>query len=561
MPIYFTPENRLISWYSDCTIKTHRPTISLLLIEKYGSGPHNEKEIVDALFFTLDWYQDKFMELLNNEKELTFYQGIFLLHEMSSMLHQERPNESPLQNMDRKEFAVYRRILKLILEQACDIPLVSGMKASLEYMKSKESLIDELLYLGDLIFSFSNLLTAQDMIEDCVELKFTPDNLFYFNFKHQYGHVISELDKSYNDHLAKAVTGKDSLEDFIVAIKDCMGIDYGAVIGTIEAIHNHFEAGKFALDQWNIYPINLKNLYGIPVEKGTVFLKGLTLTKDNKMSLKEAVYRPHKINKYLYRPFLIWNVDGNDMTFVGDKIFIESIHSLCTNAFGWGKYPSEWESDCFKKYIQRKVSFNDKILEDQAEKLLANNSIIYDRNIKSLRKWNNHGLNIDNEKCGEIDFMFIHENKIFIADSKHQITRYDMNNYKNDFAYFDTNKKSYNKTISRKLQYLSSRLYDIQEHFQVLTNNRALRLPLTEINGIFVVNTPTFVMHNNEFRIYTLKSFEELITGRFRDESYNIMIDEGNQFKMLQIDYPYFKKPKYRVFNYEDYEKDDLESL
>ncbi len=558
MPIYYTTKGELIAWYQKNTIEKYRPIISEELITKYGIGPFEESQINEILFYTLDWYQQKFLDVLRNENELTFYLGLFLLHEFSCHFQQENPNVSPIIELNDKEFAVYRRILKLCLEQACEFKLVSGKLSSKEYLKEKEDIIDELLYLGDFIFACSNLLAEQQLIEDCVDLKFTKDNLFYFDRKHHYDFLITELMNSLKSHIDMAVTGENDLDDFKKATKNCLGVEYDAAIGTIQAIHQHFESGKFTLDEWWIYPKNLENLYGVPFEQACTFFKGLTLSIDNKMSLKDAVYRPHNLNKYLYRPFLIWNVDGKDLTLVGDRSFVESIISLTTNAFGWNKYPVEWENPCFKEFIKSKVMYNDKILEDQAEKLLKENNIIFDRNITHLKKWNEQNIDIDNENCGEIDFLFIHNKKIIIADSKHQIARYDMNNFKNDHSYFETNKKSYNKTLKRKISYLSIRIKEVQEHFQVLTNNRELTIENFAVEGIFIINTPTFIMYNNEFRIHTLKEFKDILKNKFFDETFTILIDEENHQKILNITYPYFKKPKYRVieFNSTEDEKD-----
>jgi len=557
MPIYYTPDGKLIAWYQDNTIKKYRPIISNLLIEKYSKGPFSESKMTEILFFTLKWYQDEFLKILQKENELTFYQGLFLLHEFSCVFHQERPNTSPVKEIDTKEFAVYRRILKLCLEQACDLKLVSKEIASAEYLKSKEDVIDNLLYLGDFIFVCSNLLAEQQLVEDCVDLKFTNKNQFYFDHKHHYGFLIEELMKSYKSHIDRAVTGKNDFNDFIKASEECLGVEYGQVLGTIQAIHNHVEAGKFALDEWFIYPKNLEILYGVPLEKGEVFFKGLTLSKDNKMSLQDAVYRPHNINKYLYRPFLIWNVDGKDMTFVGDRSFVESIMSLCTNSFGWDKYPIEWNNKCFKEFIKQKVMYNDKILEDEAENIFKDNSIIYDRNLTNLKKWNGQHLDIENEQCGEIDFLFLHNKIIYIADSKHQLARYDMNNFRNDYSYFELNKKSYNKTIERKLNYLTTKIADVEEHFQVIQNDKSLCIQSYQLEAIFIINTPTFIMHNNRFRLYTLKSLEDIVENKFVDQNYNLFIDEEEHQRFLSVSYPYFKKPTYKIIDFDMFDNEE----
>lgn len=71
--------------------------------------------------------------------------------------------------MDDQDFAIYRRRLKLCLEQACDIPLQRNVAfPGPEFLKSKEIIIEDLLYLGGFLYEFANLLAQQHMIEDCV---------------------------------------------------------------------------------------------------------------------------------------------------------------------------------------------------------------------------------------------------------------------------------------------------------------------------------------------------------------------------------------------------------
>ena len=557
MPIFYTSDHKFLAWYDKSPIAKYRPEISQELVNKFGKGPFSTSEVTEALFFTLDWYANTFIDILRNENDLCFYQSIFMLHEFSCEFHRHKPNRSPITQMNDQDFAMYRRILKLCLEQACDIQLNGKEVLTPEYLKSKENTIDDLLYLGDFIYGCSNLLAEQHLIEDCVDLLFTKDDLYYFDHKHHYGYIIDETLKTFSSHLEKAVTRKDDFKEFVKAAKNCLGVEYDKAVSTIQLIHENFKSqgGKLVLDEWFIYPKNLEHLFEIPYEKGEIFFKGLTLTKDNKMPLKEAVYRPQNLNRYLYRPFLIWNVDGKDLTIVGDGIFIESIMSLCTNGFGWNKYPPEWGNRCFKEFVKEKVSKNDKILEDTIEQILKNNTVIYDRNITSLKKWSNQNVNIDNKDCGEIDFLFLHGNKVCIADSKHQTARYDMNNFKNDYASFDTNKKAYNKTLKRKVSYLEHRMDDIEEHFQVVLNDKNFKLSTSKLEGIFIVNTPTFIMYNNEYRIYTLKAFEELVKGEFVDEVFQLIIEEDDHEKFLFVKYPYFRKPTYHVFDLEDDEE------
>ena len=498
MPIYFTADHKLIAGYDKGPINKFRPLISKELIHKFGTGPFEAEKITKALFFCLEWYTEEMLKILRSENDLAFFQDLFMLHEFSCEFHRSAPNKSPIPQLSDQDFAMYRRVLKLCLEQGCDIPLRTGQVNTPKYLKSKENIIEDLLYLGEFVYLFSNLLAQQHLVEDCVDLKFTDEQLYYFDHKHHYGFIIDEILKEIPDHLSKAVIDKNAFNDFIKAAKTCLDVDYDKAIATIQAVHNHFDSqgGKAVLDEWFIYPKNLENLYGIPFDKGEIFYSGLTLSRKNKLSIQDAVYKPQSINRYLYRPFLIWNVDGKDLTIIGDGIFIESIGSLCSNSLGWGKYPSEWENECFKKFIIDKMRQNDKVLEDVAEEVLNSNSIVYDRNLTKLKKWNNQNINIDTPQCGEIDFIFLYDKKIFIADSKHQTARYDMNNFKNDYSSFETGKKPYNKTLTRKVVFFSQRIDELEEHFQVLQNDRDFKLTTEDIEGIFIVNTPTFIMFN-----------------------------------------------------------------
>jgi len=559
MPIYFTPDNKLVAGQSKESIKKFRPIISKSLIEKFGKGPFKTEQVTEILFFTFDWYAEQFLNILKRENEISFYQGLFMLHEFSCEFHRKERNKSPIPQLSDQDFVIYRRVLKLCLEQACDIPLKGAAPLTPKYLKDKETVIEDLLYLGDFIYACSNLLAQQHLVEDCVDLKYTKEDLYYFDHKHHYGFIIEETLKFLGEHFNKAVIGKNDFSEFIQASKKCLGVEYDKAVATIQLIHEHFKSqgGKLGLYEWSMFPKNLEHLYGVPYDKGEIFFKGLTLSKENKMSLRDAVYKPQNLNRYLYRPFLIWNVDDIDLTIIGEGIFIESIMSLCTNSFGWNKYPPEWGNDCFKAFIKDKVYRNDKILEDAAEQILKENLIIYDRNITHFKKWNNQNLNIEHEECGELDFIFLYDGAIFIADSKHQTSRYDMNNYKNDYHSFETSKKAYNKTLSKKLSYLKTRTSEIEEHFQVILKDKNFKLSTQLLKGIFIVNTPTFIMYNNEHRIYTIKAFEDLVTGKYIDQSFQIIIQEEGQDKFLFVKYPYFRKPNYLVFNPETEEDDE----
>jgi hypothetical protein len=325
-------------------------------------------------------------------------------------------------------------------------------------------------------------------------------------------------------------------------------------INIIHMVHEYRESGggELVLNDFFNFPQNLENLYGVPYEKGEAFYRGLTLTKNNKLTLKDAVYRPQALNRYLYRPILIWNVEGEDLAIVGKNKIMESMVLLCTNAFSWNKFPLEWSNGCFKEYVKNLAIANNKILEDFSEEVFKVNKIIYDRNITHFKKWSNRNINIETDACGELDFIFIYDGKLFIADCKHSVLRNDMNNWKNDYAAFEINKNAYNKTMDRKIVFLEKVKDAIEEHFQVILQDRNFKLGAVAIEGIFIVNYPTFIMYNNRYRIYTLKGLEEIVTGKYRDPEYKVNVEENGVSRRLTIKYPYFQKPDYTLFNFEE---------
>lgn len=554
MPIYYLPNGRLYAHYNDQPKLKFRPKISRLLIEKFGKGPFTASQISDTLLFAFDWYCEEFLKIVKSQTEVAFYQALFGLHEFASKAHQENPNKSPFPQMDDQDFALYRRVLKLCLEQACDIDLVRNVDfPTPEFLKSKELIIDDLLYLGDFLHDLSNLLSKQHMIEDCVDLKFTETDLFYYSYKHHYGFLIEETLKKINEHLNDAVIGQNDFDDFKDALQECHGISYDQIVTTIILMqkNNEKQGGKMAMEECYAYPKNMELLFNIPYDKAERIFKGLTLNRENKMSLKDAILRPYHINKYLYRPILVWNVKGIDRAIVGEGIFNEAIGSLYSNAIGWEKYPVEWKNPCFAAYVRSKFISNDKILEDVAELELKKQDILCDRNVKNLKKWNNQHINIDNDKCGEIDFLFIFDRRLYICDSKHLISRYDMNNFRNDYAAFETQKKAYNKTMRRKISFIKENLHHLEEHFQVVKQEKDLKVDIDSVEGIFVVNTPTFLMYNNDYRIYTIRDFRKFLDGSFEDQEFQLLIDDEDKQTLLHIKYPYFRKPNYLIFSSE----------
>lgn len=551
MPFYYLPNGNFFAKYDQASIAKVRSVFSNELKEKFGEGPYSSEEICTILDFSFEWYSNKFVEILNSQEEVAFFQVLFGLHEFASKAQQTNPNVSPIPEMSAQDFAIYRRVLRLCLEHACELKLLRKYPfPDLEFLEKKEEIISDILYLGDFLYLFAELIAMQKLIEDSIELKFNNEGLFYFTRKHHYSEVVNYLLSDVREHLAHAVIDSSGQDDFRTAFRECHGVGIEELVYIIVEIEkrNERQGGKMAMEEWYVFPKNLELMFDVHYSQAENLFEGLTLRKENKLSVSQAIFRPNNINKYLYRPILVWNVDGKERAIVGQNILGEALVSLYSNAFGWDKAPREWLNPCFKDFIKRKSLQNDKVLEDEIGKILNEINIFFDRNLKSLKKWNNQGLNINNHTCGEIDFLFIHNDTLYVCDSKHLISRYDMANFLNDYSSFEK-ERGYNDTMRRKVEFLEEKKSLVQEHFQVLAGSKEYDVEYSKVEGIFVINTPTFIMFNNDLRIYTIKSFKEFVNNTFEDLEFEVFKDEADSTTILNVRYPYFRKPQYFEFN------------
>jgi hypothetical protein len=534
-----------------------RTELSKLIIDKFGNGPFVDQKVVrEIVVFSLDYYISKFKEICLKEKSVRFYQNIFWFHEQATELAILHAKQDISPDISGRYIAKYRRILKFILEMGCDVPMVTGEATDKKFRERIEPILHDLLFLGEMILMCVDLYAEQTMIDDVTDIAFDKVGLYVFSRRHQYEFIFEHIIKELGSHLTKSVVDDKGLEHFKDALEKCFGIKYEDVGHLIASIHkeNEDKGGEVVGVGWETFPVNLQQLFGVPLDNAEQFFKGLRLDKTNKMDLLDLACRPYKLNRYLYRPIIIWNIDGKDYALCGKNSWTETIIQYATNAIPWGKAPEEWmKNECFKKYVHSKEDEHDKWLDDAVEEKVTNQKLLYDRNVKHLKS-SKGNVSIDVPGLGEVDFIIIAEKvkKIFISDSKHLLGRYDIVNQKNDynsFAIGSKKNKSYNQTMTDKLDWFNKNKELVQEHFQLKFNDQNLSLADYTFEGIFVVNTPTFYMYNAEYRIYTITQIEEVLSGEFTDPTFTIVTEDEEFEKLMNVKYPYFQKPTYVTFD------------
>jgi hypothetical protein len=534
----------------------YRKELSQLIREKYGEGPYKEVVLLrEIVTFSLAYYVSKFKAVCQAESSLTFYQNAFWLHEQATEFVYKYPHKDGSSEINRSYVAKYRRVLKYILETGCETEMVTGESFNEAAKQRYLPIIDNLLFLGDMIFACVQLYAEQAMIDDVVDITFDRQGLYVFGRRHHYDVIFEHFNKELGSQLTKSAGDEYGIENFVMALNNCFAIRYEDVSHTVAAILQITkQQGDIVGIDWNDLPSNLHNNFGVPEEIAKQFFAGLTLDRNNKMDLLDLACRPYQLNRYLYRPILIWNIDGKDYAHIGENSWTESIHQYVTNAIPWGKAPAEWtKNKCFKDYVHRQEDQHDKWLDDIVEDKIKVLSLPYDRNSKQLNT-SRGPARIDVVGLGEIDFIIVVDSlkKILIADCKHLRGRYDMADQKNDYNAFakgSKNNSSYNQKIATKVAWFDSNKTALQEHFQFKYPGQKFSFSDYEIEGIFIVNTPTFYMFNAEYRIYTVEQVMDVLTGNFTDRTFMIVKEDDDQQSILNVSYPYFRKPDYIEFD------------
>lgn len=557
MAIHKIHDNYLVYKGRKIAEAKYRKELSAQLIDKFGRDPYDQKVITEIITFCLTYYISKFETICKAEKSYTFYKNIFWFHEqVTEATHKNLVDDTLPKEISGNYIASYRRILKFIIEIGCEIEMISGEEIDDNYRKRSELILDDLLFLGEMIMICVDLYAEQRMIEDVAEITFDKNSLYTFSRRHHYEFIFSHISKEFGSKITKHIVDPNGFEDFEKALESCLGIKYKDVSHLLASIQQELklEHGDAVAVGWETFILNMNGLFGVSKEIAEQFFGGLRLNLDNKMSLLDLACKPYNLNRFIYRPIVMWKVDGKEFGVFGSNSWTEAIVQLTTNAIAWGKAPKEWMlNECFKTYVHRKEDEHDKWLDDAVEEKLNLVSLTYDRNVKRINT-KKTTYNIDVEGLGEIDFIIIAPtiNKIFISDCKHLLGRYDIVNQKNDFNAFAVGSKktkSYNQTLSNKLEWFNTNIKQLEEHFQIKYANPQLSFDNYKIEGIFIVNSPTFYMYNSDYRIYTIDQITEVLLGKYVDPTFMILIEEDEYEKMLNIKYPFFKKPTYITYD------------
>jgi hypothetical protein len=514
--------------------------LSGYIIERYGNNSFTEHKVVENILLDcFDFLASEFNTLVQKQTKFKFFRYVFWLHEESIKIYYETLKGFKInsENITENDFSIYRRILKLILEQGCEIDLESSKFPTQGELFEMDNIIQDLIYIGTWIYGFADMIAFQKMINNCHVISFDEESLIEIDWQKHYGAAYNFLFPRLGQNYSGGTYDDKATQELVDQVSKSFGIDYKTAVGLIFEIKKHHNPEDPDLQTIEPYvlPLNLVAIFKLDILLANQFYDGLSLKRTNKLSIIDAILKPYSTDRYLFRPILVYNIDGEERALIGKEKFAESMLVLSTNALHWNAMLSDWKSNkCIQRFMSKKADEHDRILEDKIEKILSDNELIYHRNLKSLKTKSGQNIRIDTQECGEIDFLIISKKlkTVFVAEVKYNRARYEGIGYRNDFSNFT---RDYEPKLERKKNWAKDNLLRIEDHFNC--NDHSIELKDYSVQGIFLINTPTFYMFVGNFWAITLSDLSEFFNGY---SPYPILKIETKDGSIQSVNHPYF---------------------
>jgi len=513
--------------------------LSKMMISKHGIVTITDFDKVDeCLNECFSYFIKKFEEIVFNIDNFKFYCYVFRLHEDSlKLMLKERSGELELfKSINESHFAIYRRILKIILEQGCKVDMQWGTLDAILANQFNEN-IQRLFYIGMWLYNISDNISYHRMLNGAYFISFEENDII-INWKNNYGilknHLLSYFSKAY----VTGVVDETGVVELREKIEECYGVNYDKTFGIPFFLKKHFSENPCQTIEPHVLPINLKTLFNnLSNDDAENIYKGLSISRENCLSLIDTILRPYSTERFLLRPFLIYTINSEKRLLTSEDKFSEAIYALATNAVQWNTLNSEWkENRCMLKYISKKGNEHDKLLEDRIEQSLRANKNLLARNITSLKTSTNNHVNIVSS-CGEIDFIYVDEfrKEIVVADSKYNKARYEAVGYRQDFTNFTS---QYEPKLQKKIDWVTKNISILNQHFAKIYNDSNIDISSYKVIGMFLINTPTFYMFCSNYLTIDIENFVHYVKGRNVYPDLTLPFEDGTQ-KIYT--YPYFK--------------------
>ncbi len=542
MPGYIIEGKRIIT--SDDKYKdVYWPELSELIKEKYfseASEISDPKIVEEILKFSFSFFCEKLEEKIKEEKRFSFYLFCHNLHEDSIDIFLKQTEGYKL-SINEEKFAASRRILKIILEQSTKYELNGAPNFFLE-MKANSgeysNFLEELIYIGEWAFISSEYLARAQLFPKAIGVKNDLENseiafLTYQPYPLFFSYIFGDL-PNHDSQVALS----DCIDDFKSLIQNKYLIKYDDLC--------YFVAEILQNPQNRLGVTVLPEIVKIVKANTSVdhdfldsFYAGLTVNRENALTIEGSFYKNQDIYRHTFRPILEYSIDGKKYHIIGANKWGESLTLLTTNCFPFGIFPPEWKiNKDLKKFIEKIDNTHDKVLQNPIAELIKTKKFPFEIDIKSFQSVKKQFINID-KIIGDIDVLFLDltNKRIYVCECKHNRSRFDYNNWKRDYNNF---KEKYEEQLKRKMEWAANNVSVVQDHFK-LRNNSPINIDLStfEVVGIFIINAPTIYMYNSPYKCYTIHDFDRLLNDENPYPDFFITAEDSG--KVYKIQHPYFE--------------------
>lgn len=531
-----------VVWWDPKDLDIHWTSLSHFVTTNYPEIDNSDKtQLVEIFKSSFGFLIELFLKETSEEKNAAFYVYVFKLHEDSLEVYNATLGGAALDSFDDTDFAVYRRVLKLILEQACNESLMVGVDLRVDIESNQhayQAKVESLMYLGEWIYYLADLVAEMDLIGNVHGIEVGEDEIISITTEKVITALKNYTVEDYSNHTSKVEIDIDGGKDLFLAHRELTGIEEKEVFLFL-ASHLKDPNLKFGLIPKDELVKRVAETNNYNIDDLQTFIGGLLLSKQNKLSIQDSVLNPQKCERYLYRPFLLLDTNLGECILTSIPKLEESIRSLSSNAIPWGASPSEWGKILgFNDFVNRKKDNHDALLEDAVEKLFLDHSLLFDRNIKSFQRHGQPNLRCDIPGVGEIDLICLNPTakKIYVVECKHNRSRFDMVSFRKEHNNFIG---KYEGRLKSKETWVKDNIDAVTEHFELKYSGEEIDLTDHIVEGVFIINAPNFYLYNGSMPCFTLSTLQTLIEEGIDTNTIEISIKNNGDI-YLTLARPYF---------------------
>ena len=550
MPFYIIHKYRIVFADYDNAYKLVWPLLTAKYIQTYdGNWCRAPNEIDTRLKFIVSYLIERFESLVRELPSASFFMFVHLNNDQLTHLYNDQLAGYEINHeiLSKDDIALERRVYKVIIEQYVKFHLYHENfieKDIKDNVDEYEKRLGELLYLGCKIYMIISWIAENNFYPGCLEIGIIENGEFGIKedspFRIIHNANLTDLKRHHFN-----VELRNIVPELRTAIHKSFGVVYGEALGAI--LYDN-AIGDFS------YMNLLPHINDIAIQLGCDpimlkrFFDGLTLSEANALGVEDSFLRSQSNTRFIYRPILELNINGNKVHKLSRVKLNESITTLTTNAIPYGHSPKEWLS--FRTYRQfegKIMNTQDKVLQEPMCLLLNNHGLIFDHSVETLRTTNkSRNINILKDP-GEIDIVFIKDNIVgvgitmFICECKNNRLRTDMQSWARDYSNF---KESYEQQLDRKVNWARQNTSELLTHLEL---KKGLEMGFLTgkhcyVSGLFLINPPTLYMYDGLYEVFTMTSFEEFLKGNFTRITFDLEDEETG--KHVLVSYPYYRNLK-----------------